>query len=240
LTHVEKKAFGAGNMLLKKELFLVFLEYVIIPATGLHHGIKMFSTKKYTDLVTVSDEAFAFLLLENCSEQFLFHLKRETPFKRELSAEEKKNMPRFKYSTQKSTIKKRIKIKKNETSQDTGRDDRGKKRNHEYEEIEEKITKKKWNENSVTRFLTLCKATKGWRTTCKEDLNEWSTDYYKTKASGFFEESIDVKDKCELKEEQKNEIKIFCSTMDMDTLDDMEFLGNMPNLKEIEKEEMET
>ena len=240
MTLLDKKIFGAGNVLLTKELFLVFLEYVITPVTGLHHGIKMFSSKKYTDLVTVSDEAFAFLLLENCAQQFLYHLRRETPFKGKLTEEEKKEIPRCKYSTQKSTITKRRKIKQNDTSQETESNNRGKKRIHEYEEIEEHTTKKKWNEKSIVHFLTLCKALKGWRTTCKENLNEWSTDYYKTKASGFFEESIDVKDKCELKEEQKNEIKIFCSTMDMDTLDDMEFLGNMPNLKEIEKEEMET
>jgi hypothetical protein len=133
---------------------------------------------------------------------------------------------------------KRRKIKQNETSEDTGRN-RGKKRIHEYEEIEENITKKKWNEKSVARFLTLCKALKGWRTTWKENLNEWSTDYYKTKASGYFEENVDSSDKCELKEEQKNEMKKFCGTMDMEALEGMGFLGEIPDLKDMQPVEME-
>ena len=221
----------------KKDVFLVFLECVLLPIIGVREGTKMFAVKKYSELVTRSDEAFAILLLENLADRFI-HCYDSGKFEAFTNADRNeddneevlKDMPRYRYSTQRSFVKKRVR------TEIIDEDDRpNKKQKYKFVEKELWVTKRLWNDREKERFALIVGMLNKYFRHIHKNLDRWCEEYYSKKGSNFYEEIVEENDMCNLDdEEDKLKLNAFLKSGDEDALGGIGMFNNLPDFSNIQ------
>ena len=146
-------AENIAKILTTKELFQLYVEIAVLPVIGPRIVPRLWPVAVYCNEVSESDEAYAFLLMENSKDYFLDVLL--DPKK------EKKHRPLFKYSLQKISNQGAKKHKNNRGIA-----------------TPKNSFKREWSVEGINKWLFITKCINDWRKNkqfCSR-LNEWMNE----------------------------------------------------------------
>jgi hypothetical protein len=103
-----KEVKGFGEIYKNKELFILFVKEAVVPMIGSKpFKNNLIQGNKYFDFVTLEDEAFAFLALENAADHLLAKADKQIALRQDQQEDESDDdddddgsLPRFTYSTE--------------------------------------------------------------------------------------------------------------------------------------------